>query len=219
MNIHNKKESKEMKNQNNKPLFHAYYREPEALSRKYCDHQMFPVTNKDNSKPHCQFARIDKYIFGLTRTGIDMFKCFLDAPELLVSKYGWNKDVIKEITDDEGWTGERLSFSEAMERMKSLADSVVNYQDGSILFLFSRNKVDFNVEVYSTEELDFIEGFLIASIDSENYEDFFSLIINEENIIEIECDYGLNEPPDDNPWGIRYDGLKLALDGHEIYPK
>lgn len=217
--MHNKNETREMKSSKTRPFFHAYYREPGPLARKYCNHHLFTVNNKDDTKPHCQFAKIDKYIFGLTKTGLDMFKCFLDSPELLVSKYGWNEDVIQEIIDGEGWTGERLDFSEAMERMKSLSDITVDYPDGSILFLFSSNKVDFNVEVYSTEGLDFIEGFLIASIDSENYEDFFSLIINEVNIIEIECDYGLNDAPDDNPWGIRYDGLKMTFDKHEIYPK
>lgn len=208
-----------MKNPQNGPFFHAYYREPSLLARKYCDHPLFPVTNKNNIESNCQFAKIDKYIFALTQRGLDMFKCFLDAPELLISKYGWNKDVIKEITDGEVWGGERLSFPEAMERMKSLADITVTYPDGSLLFLFSRNKVDFNVEVYSTKELNFIEGFIITSIDSKNYKDFFSLIVNEENIIEIECDYGLNDYPDDNPWGIRYDGLKLSFAEYEIYPK
>lgn len=205
-----------MEKSKNEKFFHAYYREPGPLARKYCDHALFPVSA---GKSSCQFARINQYLFGLTQKGLDMFKCFLDAPELLVSKYGWSKDVIQEIINGEDWTGERISYHDATARMKSLSDIAVTYPDGSVLFLFSRNKVDFNVEVYSTPGLDFIEGFLIASIDSENYEDFFSLIINEENIIEIECDYGLNEPPDDNPWGIRYDGLKLTFGEHEIYPK
>lgn len=198
----------------NEPVFHAIYREPGPLARKFCDHSLYKAPQGSPS----QFARIDKYLFGLTKTGLDMFRCFLDEPELLASKYGWNKEVITEIMQGEGWTGERLSYAAAMERMKSLADIVVDYDDGGILFMFSRKKVDFDVEVYSTEGLDFLEGFVIASIDSENYQDYFSLIVNELNIMEIECDYGLNQYPDNNPWDIIYDGRKLAFSGHEIYP-
>lgn len=208
-----------MRSSKSEPVFHAYYREPGPLPRKACNHKLFQAPDRGEKGHHCQFAKIDTYLFGLTKTGLDMFKSFLDDPKLLVSKYGWNEDVIDEIIQGEGWTGERLSYSGAMERMKNLADVVANYDDGSILFMFSRNKVDFNVEVYSTEGLDFIEGFIIASIDSENFQDYFSLIINEVNIIEIECDYGLNEPPDANPWNIRYYGRKLTFGEHEIYPE
>lgn len=70
----------------------------------------------------------------------------------------------------------------------------------------------------STPDLNFLEGFLIASIDSGNYMDYFSLMINELNIIEIECDYGLNPFPDGNPWNVLYDGLKLKIGKYEICP-
>lgn len=205
-----------MENLNDGPFFHAYYREPGPLPRSACDHALFPSVNKDSD---CQFARIASYLFGLTKTGLDMFKDFLDAPELLVSEYNWDKEVIKEIMEGAAWAGERLSYQEAMGRMKSLADLIVKYDDGSMLFLFSRTKVNFNVEVYSTSGLDFIEGFIIASIDSQNYMEFISIIVNEANMVEIEGDYGLNEYPDDNPWKIIYDGLSLNFGKHKISPQ
>lgn len=197
-------------------FFHACYRDSGLLPRSACDHSLYqlPFPAEDGR----QFARIDKYLFGLTKKGLDMFRCFLDCPELLVTKYGWNSNVVEEIKQAADWTGERLSFEEAQKGMRQLADHVAEYEDGSILFIFSRNKVDFNLEVYSTPCLDFLEGFLIASIDSGNYRDYFSLIINELNIIEIECDYGLNPYPDDNPWKVLYDGLKLKIGEYEIYP-
>lgn len=203
---------------NDEAVFHACYRDQSPLPRKFCDHPLFERSDTGASDTGCQFARIDKYLFGLTSTGQDMFKCFFDAPEILLSKYHWDKETIDELMAGEGWAGERLSYADAMERIKKLADLIINYPDGSILFMFSRSKVDFNVEIYSTDELNFIEGFIIASIDSENYSEFLSIIVNEENIIEIEGDYGLNEAPDDNPWHILYDGYKLWFEGHEIYP-
>ena len=53
--------------------------------------------------------------------------------------------------------------------MEKFAEFIINYLNGNILFTFSRSKVDFNVEIYSTDDLNFIEGFIIASINSENY--------------------------------------------------
>lgn len=198
------------------PSFHAYYRNPGPMDRKFCDHALF--LNEDAKRGESQFARIDKYLFGLTKIGQDMFKCFLEDPDQLITKYSWKNEVIDEIKRRESWTGERLSYNNAMGRMKDLADTVINYHEGSILFVFSRKKINFNVEVYSTKGIDFIEGFLIASIDSGNYKDFFSLIINEMNIIEIECDYGLNKYPDDNPWNIIYKDNKLSFHGNIITP-
>ena len=207
-----------MKEQEEKPYFQAHYRNPGPLPRRHCDHALFPLPEGRSYEDGCQFAKIDTFLFGLTKKGLELFKCFLDSPELLASEHGWNPESVKEIVD-EGWAGTRLSFAEAMERMKSLADIVQNYDDGSILFVFSKDKVDFNVEVYSTPALDFIEGFIITAVESEKYTEYFSLAIFEGNIIEIECDYGLNEPPDDNPWGVRYDGDKLSFGEYEILPE
>lgn len=199
------------------PYFQAYYREPGPLPRKECYHALFEAPEKAGDSS-CQFAKIDKYLFGLTRKGIEMFKCFFDAPQALVKTFGWSQDVIDGLLDGAQWAGERLASEAAFKRMDSLADIRLDYPDGSVLYLFSRGKMDFNVEIYSTPELDFLEGFLIASIDSDNYLDYFSLIIYKGNIIEIECDYGLNPPPDDNPWEILYDGCKLIFGDQELLP-
>lgn len=135
-----------------KPFFQASYREPGLLPRSACDHDLYQLpTPVENG---CQFARIDKYLFGLTKKGLDMFRCFLEDPELLVSKYGWKREVVEEIRQKADWTGDRLSFEQAQKRMRQMADIVLDYEGGGILFIFTRNKVDFNVELfYSGSEL------------------------------------------------------------------